>query len=101
MAKRTELQVHLSFDREACVWFVAKSEVPGLSLEAATAEELLRRIVECAPELIELNWGERAEVKGLKRAEHKPAARRSVRPGQKPAFSVRPVFDAPLDLACA
>lgn len=80
MMDRAELEVHLAFDPEAGVWYVAETDIPGLSLEAATPFELLRRIVECAPELLELNAGQ-AE----------PSLHR-------PTIAVRPVFDTPFEL---
>jgi hypothetical protein len=98
MAERTELRVHLDYDDEAKVWYVAKSDIPGLSLEAATPSELLSRIVEAAPELIELNSGMlakvgEAEFVGDKEGRPRPADRRP--------WTVHPVFDAPLKLARA
>jgi hypothetical protein len=101
MAKPVELEVHLAFDAEAAVWYVAKTEIPGLSLEAETPMELLRRIVECAPELIELNSGQVAEVVDVRSAS---GAKRGKRTGTRRArtpIAVRPVFDSPYQLACA
>lgn len=98
MAERTELRVHLDCDDEAGVWYVAKSDIPGLSLEAATPSDLLSRIVEAAPELIELNTGLIARV-----VEAGPVAESNCRP-RHPArrpWSVLPIFDAPLELARA
>ena len=53
-----ELKVHLAFDEEAEVWYVAASDIPGLRLEAADPMDLVRRISESAAELIELNEDE-------------------------------------------
>jgi hypothetical protein len=50
-----EIQVCMRRDRKANVWYVASSNVPGLSLEAETAEGLLQRVADCAIELMELN----------------------------------------------
>jgi hypothetical protein len=50
-----ELSVHLAQDRETQRWFIARSDIPGLWLEAATAPALMERIAAAAPELIELN----------------------------------------------
>jgi hypothetical protein len=99
MSERTELLVHLAYDDEAAVWYVAKSDIPGLSLEAPTPSELLSRVVEAAPELIELNSGMLAKVVKAELAggEKKGRSRHEVR---RP-WAVRPVFDAPLELACA
>src|SRR5690242_17189014 len=99
MSERTELRVHLAYDDEAKVWYVAKSDIPGLSLEAATPSELLTRIVEAAPELIELNSGMLAKVVEAELVEN-PKMGRPRHQGRTP-WTVRPVFDAPLQLACA
>lgn len=96
---RTELQVHLAHDREAAVWYIAKSDIPGLSLEADTPAELLRRIAEAAPELIDLNAGLLAEFVGAKSAAGDKQGR-AVKGSRRP-ISLRPVFDAPLELAFA
>ena len=101
MANRVELQVHLAFDEDAAVWYVAKTEIPGLSLEADTPLELLQRIVDSAPELIELNSGECAEVVGIRPADGSQAHRRLGKRGSPLPVAVRPIFDAPLNLAHA
>ena len=77
-----ELCVHLAFDAEAGRWHVARSDVPGLRLEADDAATLLRRIEEAAPELIALDGAEIAE-----------------RFGGGGVAAVRPVFDSPIELA--
>jgi len=79
-----ELKVHLAFDKEAAVWYVAESDIPGLRLEADDPMELVRRISETAAELVELNLGE--VVKN-----HENKARRNVR--------FTPVFDSSLPVA--
>jgi hypothetical protein len=83
-----ELNVHLAYDDEAEVWYVAASDIPGLRLEADNAQDLIQRIEGCAAELIELNCDEILQ---------KHAARNN------PPVAVRPVFDSPLRLveACA
>ena len=98
MSERTELRVHLDYDDEAGVWYVAKSDIPGLSLEAATSSELLSRIVEAAPELIELNAGMLARVVEAEFAGDKESRPRH--PARRP-WAVLPIFDAPLELARA
>lgn len=103
MATRFELQVHFAYDDEADVWYVAKSDIPGLSLEAGSPSELLDRVAKAAPELIELNSGMLAKVVDVRPTEPKVhRSRRNARKGE-PArpWSVRPVFDAPLDLCHA
>jgi predicted RNase H-like HicB family nuclease len=47
--------VKASFDADADVWFVEHSDVPGLATEAATFEELCRKIEIMAAELLEAN----------------------------------------------
>ena len=47
--------VHAEWDEEARVWYVARSDVPGLSAEAATTEALLDKLRILVPELLELN----------------------------------------------
>ena len=66
-----DLKVHLAFDEEAEVWYVAASDIPGLRLEAADPMDLVRRISESAAELIELNEDEVLR----KRAKKEPAYR--------------------------
>ncbi|HWM71183.1 MAG TPA: DUF1902 domain-containing protein [Steroidobacteraceae bacterium] len=43
------------WDDEAQVWYVAETDVPGLATEAATLEELERKLMQMIPELLELN----------------------------------------------
>lgn len=81
--EKIELKVHLAFDAEASVWYIAESDIPGLSLEADDPHELVRRISECAGELIELN-----EDEILQNARE-----------QRPTVSFRPVFDSPVPVA--
>jgi predicted RNase H-like HicB family nuclease len=47
--------VRAEWDPEAEVWYVSESDVPGLATEAATIEELKRKLDVMVPELIELN----------------------------------------------
>ncbi|MFQ6006543.1 MAG: DUF1902 domain-containing protein [Woeseia sp.] len=44
-----------AYDAQAKVWYVADSDVPGLSVEAPTKEAMLDRIADAAPELLRLN----------------------------------------------
>ena len=81
-----EFKVHLAYDDEADVWYVAESDIPGLSLEADNPQRLIERIEECACELIELNAEEVAQ-------------RFTSR--SKQSMAVRPIFDSPLQLAGA
>lgn len=54
------LRFHVTaeFDEEANIWYVAESNIPGLSAEGATPEELYAKVSELLPELIEDNWHE-------------------------------------------
>ena len=57
------LVVKASFDREAGVWFVSDTEVPGLSTEAPSFDALCEKVLNLAPELLELNgWQDGREV---------------------------------------
>jgi hypothetical protein len=86
VGKKIELKVHFAHDEDADVWYIAASDIPGLRLEAATPQELMERVVQCAPEMIELNLAEIV---------NKRVSRR------KPTVSVTPIFDSPLELAHA
>ena len=81
-----ELKVHLAYDDEADVWYVAASDIPGLRLEADNPQHLIDRIQKCALELICLNEDE--ILTGHNGRGKQPVA-------------LRPVFDSPLQLACA
>jgi hypothetical protein len=82
-----QFKVHIAYDDEASVWYVAESDIPGLSLEAENPQRLIERIEQCACDLIELNADEIA-------ARFAPRKR-------KAAIAVLPVFDSPLQLAGA
>lgn len=47
--------VRCDWDPEASVWYVAESDVPGLSVEAPTMELMQEKVLQAALELIELN----------------------------------------------
>ncbi len=49
------VNVYCEWDEEASVWFVAHSDVPGLTAEASTPEELNEILQVRVPELMELN----------------------------------------------
>jgi len=44
-----------SWDDEVHVWYVRESSVPGLSLEAVSRDELVKKLDIAVPELLELN----------------------------------------------
>lgn len=47
--------VMAQWDGEAGVWVATSEDIPGLVTEAASLDELLRRVVAVAPELLEDN----------------------------------------------
>lgn len=53
MERRVEVEV--SWDAEAGVWYVSDSDVPGLATGADTMEELLAKLKHVIPELLEEN----------------------------------------------
>ena len=97
MGKSFELKVHLAQDEETGRWFVAESDIPGLWLEADSATDLMLRIEEAAPELIALN---EAEILAAYKARD-DGRRREVAVKQAKRPSIIPVFDSPVQLACA
>jgi len=92
MPKLVELKVHLARDDESGRWYIAESDIPGLRVEAATADELIKAVSDVAPDLIELNIEEIMAAEGAKK-------RTTVKKG-RPRLAVRPVFDSPMALAC-
>jgi predicted RNase H-like HicB family nuclease len=47
--------VRSDWDEEAEVWVASSEDVPGLITEAATAEELVKKLKTLIPELLSLN----------------------------------------------
>lgn len=90
-----ELKVHLACDDETGRWYVAESDIPGLWLEADTPGELMAKIQEAAPEILELNKDEVLR-NCLKKAVKKHSAKADCA-----RASIMPVFDSPLSLAYA
>lgn len=43
------------WDAEACVWYVADTNVPGLATEAPTADKLIEKLRVMVPEMLDLN----------------------------------------------
>jgi len=83
-----ELAIHLAYDDEADIWYVAETDIPGLILEAETSQALIERLIAAAPEMIALNLAEILQSKvGTSMA--------------RPKIALRPVFDSPLELASA
>lgn len=100
MSKPIELKVHFAKDDETGRWYIADSDIPGLRVEADSADELIRKVEDVAPDLIELNVEEilaavRARTRPIpaRKKAHKPATSR-------PAVSIRPVFDSTMAVAC-
>lgn len=89
VSMKVELSVHLAYDEEANVWYVASSDIPGLFLEADTPQELISRLKEAAPEMLALNLAEILEKQPMKK------------PKKAPRISLLPVFDSPMELAFA
>jgi hypothetical protein len=52
-SKRYTVTCH--WDKEAEVWYVAETDVPGLATEAATVEEMEDKLLRMVPELLSLN----------------------------------------------
>lgn len=96
MAKPIELKVHFAKDEETGRWYIAQSDIPGLRLEADSADELIRKVEEVAPDLIELN-GE--EIMANVRQTAKRGSDTQARARRLPV-SIRPVFDSPMAVAC-
>jgi len=55
MNKQKSLAVSVSHDKDAGVWYVLSSDIPGLHVEANTLDELVSVIADVAPELIAAN----------------------------------------------
>lgn len=89
--KAVVLEVHLAQDAETNLWFVASSDVPGLRLEAESVHDLIRKVEDMAPELVDLNREEIAVA-------HDP--RLAGPPAERPPVTIRPVIDTPFAIAC-
>ena len=50
-----KLVVTAQWDAEAGVWVATSDDIPGLVTEAATLDDLIKRVVAVAPELLEDN----------------------------------------------
>ncbi|MFM8746052.1 MAG: DUF1902 domain-containing protein [Aestuariivirga sp.] len=61
------LVVKATFDRDAGVWYVSDSEVPGLATEAASFDAFCERIASIAPDLLALNGWEGDREKEMAR----------------------------------
>lgn len=55
MSPNYRYYVKAEWDAEAKVWYVAETNVPGLSVEAKTPDDLLEKLDCAVPELLELN----------------------------------------------
>ncbi|MEX2643460.1 MAG: DUF1902 domain-containing protein [Acetobacterales bacterium] len=56
--QKASIIVRAQWDDEAEVWVATSDDVPRLATEAATQEELLRKVRTMIPELVTLNGGE-------------------------------------------
>jgi predicted RNase H-like HicB family nuclease len=48
-------EIYIEWDAEASVWYVVKSDVPGLHAEAGSQEEMLEVLKDIVPELVVAN----------------------------------------------
>lgn len=55
MSGQRKFSVTAQWDDEAEVWYVSDTDVPGLATEAATIDELVRKLKVMVPEMLELN----------------------------------------------
>ncbi|MDH5772901.1 MAG: DUF1902 domain-containing protein [Rhodospirillaceae bacterium] len=55
MAPGHRFYVKAEFDKEAKVWFVSSSDVPGLNVEAESPEELVTILKDLIPQLLIAN----------------------------------------------
>lgn len=51
----TLLVIKAAFDREASVWYVSESDIPGLATEAESFDALREKLHVMIPELLEAN----------------------------------------------
>jgi hypothetical protein len=99
-----ELKVHIAQDEESGAWYIAESDIPGLRLEASSADELIRKVEEVATDLIELNLAEvlaskaGQQTRKVQPSAAKPSSRYDC--PERPRALIRPVFDSPLAVAC-
>lgn len=61
MERAVQIWVRYRWDAEAGVWYVCDSNVPGLSAEAPTPEEMEARLSVLVPELLQLNRPEQCD----------------------------------------
>ncbi len=52
---KRKIVIHAEWDGSARVWVATSDDVPGLATEAATAEELIKKLQRMIPELLALN----------------------------------------------
>jgi hypothetical protein len=53
--ERADFTIEVGYDREAEVWVVEQSEVPGLTIEGDTYDQLITKIHDLAPVLLRAN----------------------------------------------
>lgn len=61
-----EYTVVFSYDEEAKVWCATSKDVIGLVLESESYDELLSKVKDAVPELLELNGQPQAKVLNIK-----------------------------------
>lgn len=52
---QNEYLVKIEYDDEAEVWIATSEDITGLVLESESLDKLIERVLDAAPELIELN----------------------------------------------
>lgn len=57
-----EINVTMTWDKEACVWVAESEDVPGLVLESGSLDALIERVRFAVPELLELNGQAKSPV---------------------------------------
>ena len=63
-------QVEAAFDKDAGVWFVCESNVPGLATEAPTLDALVDKLAVMIPELSEADDDDGEELQFTVTAHH-------------------------------
>lgn len=55
MRNQKPLEIKAFWDSEACVWVASSEDIKGLATEAATMEDLIRKLNIMVPELLKAN----------------------------------------------
>ncbi len=95
VSETIELKVHFAQDAETGRWYIAASDIPGLRVEADSAQALIQKVGEVAGDLVELNS---AEILAAFAKTRLPSAKPL---SLRPPVSILPVFDSPMAIAAA